>query len=73
MCTSTRSEGVLQVLIKIRSGSALDLEVEGASSQVPSTSAANVVPASNMRVSNHEDEDAMCTSTLSVPVLLVLI
>ena len=70
MCTSTFPDGVLLVLMKARSGSALDLE--GTRIQVPSFSRPNVVPASKIRVAKLEDEEAICTSTELVPVLRVL-
>jgi len=70
MWISTFPDGVLEVLMNARSGSAPDFA--GTRDHVPSVSGANVVPASKMRVLKEEDWEAMCTSTELLPVEEVL-
>jgi hypothetical protein len=61
---------VLDVLMNARSGRVPALA--GMSSQVPSVSRAKVVPDSQIRVWKCDFWEAMWTSTVPVPVLLVL-
>ena len=70
MWTSTECVPVLEVLMNARSGRVPVLA--GMRSQVPSFSRPKVVPDSQMRVWKLDFREAIWTSTVPVPVLLVL-